>query len=210
MSKLTSTTLTNQRAFILAGGESVKKLDLNKLQGEVVISINKGFVRYPNAFINYSQDYIFYDKLTNGEYGTEILALWNAFKGEKVFLESFSPKKFDPNIFIIPRKVKEEISYTFEEGIYGGTNSGLGAILFTISLGCKEIYLLGYDLKAEKQTHWHGGYGQNINDFRKDLTTYLKEIYKIACILPEDVKIYNVNSDSALRCFEFKTLSEIL
>jgi hypothetical protein len=202
--------LRNHRVFLLAGGESINDVDISLLQGEAVITINKSFLVYPNAIINYAQDYLFYTNLTNNFYGEETTNKWKSFKGIKVFLKPFSEQIFDENIVLIPREIKQVINLDISKGIYGGTNSGLGAILLAVALGAKEIYLLGYDFSVKNKTHHHGGYGQNIEDFRKELVIYLKEIYKIITLLPEDIRIINLNPDSALRCFPFKSLLEVL
>ena len=208
----------NKRCFIIGGGSSLKGFDFSVLDNELTIGINKTFQVYDKATINYSMDVTFYDSMQKGDYDKpnepKLWGSWMAFKGIKIFLTPMNIKQFGNEVFLIRRSIEPEFNrIDLDNGIWGGSNSGTGAINLAIALGSTEIYLLGYDCKATGSTHWHSGYeaDRDIVQFNMKLVSYKEEIEKQY----EDIKklgvvIYNCNPDSDLKCFPFTDIKKVL
>lgn len=205
---LKSNTWQGKRCFIIGGGESLKNLDLSKLQGERVIGINRAFEKYP-VDILYMMDAPFYESIVQKKLdvftGEPVLERFRSFKGVKVALSPITEYKYPPDIYVVRMKVDGKLSVDLNDGIFGGTNSGFGAIQLAMCLGANPIYLLGYDMCAPTTTHWHKGYpNQTVEGMRTKLLGYLLEMQEAA----SDIKslgftLYNVNKESALTCFPF-------
>ena len=205
-----------RRCFILAGGESLKGFDFTPLKDELTIGINKAFQFYQNTTINYSMDSDFYTALHDGRYdeisGEKLLDKWESYKGTRVFLTPMDIRKFDDKVYLIRRNIDFRLNKTLSDGIYGGRNSGFGAILLARSLGCRNIFLLGYDMKAETTSHWHGGYpGRNLKDFNSKLDGYRQEMQEAFPYLQQDgVTITNLTPGSDLRALNNDVLANVL
>ena len=205
----------DQRCFIIGGGFSLKDFDFSQLQGEKVIAINKSFVDAPFADIQFSVDKRFYDWITkpmeNEKKMKEARDMWPYFKGHKVWLK-VPGQIYQKGIEYVEKNPHHEgISMSLEEGIYASSNSGYAAINLAIALGANPIYLLGYDMKQGKrgESHYHGGYPAKQTD--KQLEMFAKSFPKLAKDAEKaGVKIINLNRDSALRCFEFADIEEII
>lgn len=87
-------------------------------------------------------------------------------------------------------------------------------MMFVIACGCREIYFLGLDLSLgpEGQTHHHSGYpNQSVFKFETGLNTMKSEFMEFApLIMKLGIEVINLNPDSALRCFPFNELKNIL
>lgn len=211
---------SNQRCFILAGGPSLSGFDYTRLNNELTIGINKSFKYYPNATINYSMDPAFYDDMRNNKLdstdpSSNLWMKWLEFRGTRIFLSPMERKEdFGKEVYLIRRQWKPSINRNdLDEGIYGGKNSGLGAIMLAAALGSKQIFLLGYDMKVQGQkTHNHDGYpNRNVQSFSQHLTEYCQEIWNMSDLLMmAGIEVINLTPDSALRCFRFSTLDEVL
>ena len=214
--KFNSNSFRNKRCFIIAGGESLKGFDFNRLNNEITIGINKTFQFYQNSTINYSMDSDFYDALREGRLdkhsNEKLWDKWLSYKGTRIFLTPLEIKKFGDEVYLVRRVIDFKIIRELDDGIYGGTNSATGALMLAIALGCTQIYLLGYDMKVKTQSHWHGGYpDRNLNDFSMKLYEYKTEIEKLCPMISQmGVSVINLNSDSALTCFEFNTIDKVL
>jgi len=214
---LNSKSWEGKRCFVLCGGPSLRNnFDFSKIQFEKTIGINKAFTKYQTT-INYGMDLRFYDSVTfPSRTNSESAILHNAwinFKGLRVF-PKIDKARFDPSIYYVDVVKSRCISLSLDRGIYIGNNSGFGGMMLAIALGCKEIYLLGCDMKVDSQqnrTHWHNGYGRGIKEVEKVLDRFKKEFEEIADKIKElDIKVVNLNPDSALNCFPKKDICEII
>lgn len=207
----------NKRCFIIGGGESLKGFNFNVLDKELTIGINKTFQTYDKVNINYSMDISFYDLMLKGDYDklgeAKLWDKWMAFKGHRIFLTPMNIKQFGNEVYLVRRNIDPSFNRVdLDSGIWGGTNSGMGAISLAIALGINEIYLLGYDYKALENTHWHSGYeiNRDMAQFNLKLKSYKEELEKIAPKIKElGVVIYNCNPSSELKCFPFVDIQKI-
>lgn len=214
--RLNNNSFLNKRCFIIAGGESIKGFDFSKLSNDLSIGINKTFQFFPNATLNYSMDQDLYDKIRDGRLSNhskiDVFQKWKEFKGIRIFLCPLTTKKFENDVYLIKRTNSDIVSRDIEHGIYPGRNSAVGALMLAIALGANPIYLLGYDMHAEKSSHWHDGYPErDLETFNKKLKNYRKEFESLAPMIEDmGVAVYNLNPCSSLRCFDFAKADVIL
>lgn len=181
----------NKECYIIGGGMSLEGFDFSTLRDVDTIAVNKSvfFVPDPTYFI--TTDYSFLNKMKN----QNLYSKFTKLSVSKIFVvQSFLPyivedkgriadtrfklvynlKDFD---MIIKSNKDRGMGFSFSD-FRSGVNSGFCALQLAVLLGYEKIYLLGIDLQAEKQTHYHGGYAQNIRRFRKNLHLYYKYFVK--------------------------------
>jgi hypothetical protein len=211
---LTSNDWSGKRCFIIGGGDSLRNFSYSCLDNELTIGINRAF-EVCDSTINYSMDAFFHNWMqseASTDKGAKRLQKWKEFRGFKVFLEN-PGTNFGMDNFIVKRRAERSISLSLKRGIYGGNNSGFGALMLAIALGSKEIYLLGFDMKTQgERTHWHEGYpGQNKERMARVLPNFAKLFEEFAPHLSgQGIKIFNLNPDSALECFPKMLVSDVL
>lgn len=207
-----------KRCFIIGGGPSLENFNFSVLKDELTIGVNKAFVIY-NSTINYGMDFGFYSSLTDpsrkNPKEVKLRQQWLCYKGVKLFLREDVKIKFDPSVYYIDSLKKKSISYDISKGIYGGNNSGFGALMLAIALGANPIGLLGFDLKVDKEknkTHWHEGYPhQNIHELPGKLKLFAKCFEEFAPSLVQGkVDVVNIDLNSALLCFPKKSINDFL
>jgi len=132
--------------FVLAGGASVKNLDLSLLKGRRVIAINSAHLTYPDADILFFADQ---------RWWTDVGSKEPAFGGRIVTTSNGGPRdvyrlqKIDPGKGLATKPTQVALSRT----------SVSGAIGILVHLGCARIVLLGVDGKvaSDGERHHHGG-----------------------------------------------------
>ena len=156
-----SNSLANKRCFLLAGGPSLTGFNYDLLKDEFTIGINKTFIAHAST-INYSADMKFYNLVCSEGTKRDQKILhdsWLRYTGYKVFRCPIRSYPFTKDIYVVDRILEKVLSLDINQGIYLGENSGFGALMLAIAMGCKNIALLGYSLKVFKNiTHWHDGY----------------------------------------------------
>lgn len=204
--------------FLIGGGPSLKDFDFNLIKNELTIGVNKSFTKFPTT-VNYAMDARFYDMVTDAQdtKRKELHSQWLDYKGIKVFLRRSLKFKFDNNVYIINNLSKKALSLNLDEGIWGGNNSGFGALMLAIGLGATRIGLLGYDLKVQKkqkgiETHWHGGYRfSNSASFQSKLDKFRMCFEEFSStILKQGILVVNLNPNSALDCFPKEDIQTFL
>ncbi len=214
----------DKTCFLLGGGPSLKNFDFGPLENKLTIGINKSFIKFPTT-INYAMDDRFYKMVTGAKKGyahnpkwEEIQKQWSAYRGIKLFLYHNVKCKFDENVYSVKKLANFRISFDLNIGIWGGNNSGFGALMLAIGLGATRIGLLGYDLKIQGKksnpiTHWHDGYAFDTSkqSFQRKLDkfkTCFDDFAKV--IAKQGVKVVNLNLDSALECFSKEGIETFL
>jgi hypothetical protein len=207
--------MSNRGVYVIGGGPSLRKFNFRSLHGKYTIAINKSifYVRNPTYFI--TMDYTFLKKINLREF--------KDIKTNKYFVGNFSI----PELKIINNVITDTrfnlkylgVNEMFNKVIYSksvsgigqsyrdfrnGENSGYCGLQLALLLGFKEIYLLGFDLNFDTNTHFHAGYKQNSERFNINLKKYFRN-FKIG--LREinqkfsGVKIYNCSENSLLNKF---------
>lgn len=195
----------NEVCFVIGGGPSLVHFDWSLLDGYKVIGINKAFMQYP-VDVNFGIDYRFFETL---QYSSDPQNLdyalhraWQEFHGVKVFVRRSVSEIFAPGVHYVKALERKAISFELAEGIYPGTNSGVGALLFAVGLGCKRIGLLGYDFRVQgNRTHWHDGYTyQTADSLAQKLEGFRRCVDEWAGGLAENkIQVVNLSPDSALQ-----------
>jgi hypothetical protein len=203
----------NSQCLIIGGGPSLSEFNPKLIEGHLSIGVNKAFLSF-DTNINFSMDYWFYDSLQKESKNSLVYQRWAAYKGLKLFLRQDN-KSYGNDVYTVKKIEMETISDSINNGIYCGSNSGLGAIMVAISLGAKKIGLLGFDMlvdNANKKTHWHPGYkGQSVSQIAKVLDGFKESFERVAPkIKAAGVSVINLNSNSGLKCFEFGLIGEFL
>ena len=199
----------DRRCFIIGGGPSLVDFDWSRLDGELVIGINRAFEKIDPTII-YSMDARFWGWLEQGKISSESLQKFNDSQAYKVWLDTVN-FPFPPDIFTIPCAGVNDFPRSLKDGMGGGCNSGYGAINLAYALGANPIYLLGYDMLGDghgKQAWWHKGYPavQRDNVYAR----FIKYISSVAPILKDaGVRVVNLNPYSGLSCFEFGSMGDI-
>lgn len=205
---LSSESWKGKTCFLLGGGPSLKGFDFNLIKNFPTIGVNKSFITYSTDIL-YAMDNCFYDMVTSeSNQRKKLYQQWLAFRGIKVFLRHSKKIGFAGDIYVVTNLRSKVLSFNLSHGIYGGNNSGFGALMLAIGLGCTRIGLLGYDLKIKKEgpkviTHWHGGYSRgNVNTFQGKLDKFRKCFEEFApTFAKQKIDVVNLNLDSALKCF---------
>lgn len=205
-SALPSNCWSGETCFIIGGGPSLAGFDWSLLDKYKVISINKSFMDYPAAAVNFGMDYRFFEILQyssdpqNPHY--KLFQAWKVFPGVKLFVRQDTTSQFVPGIHYVNPLAQKAISMDLAQGIYPGNNSGLGALMLAVGLGCKRIGLLGYDFKIQgTKTHYHDGYQyQAVDSLQKHLPGFCRCVDEWAAgYAGLGIEVVNLSSDSALQ-----------
>lgn len=196
------------RCFIIGGGPSLRGFDFSQLKGEKIIVINRAFEVCPFADIMFSMDNRFYNWLIRGQLPGS-LEKFMAFKGLKIWLE-VSNNSYHHSIYYVVGLPTDGFPHSLKAGIYHGNHSGYGALQLALVLGADPIYLLDYDMKHQgKVTHFHSGYPSRQDEHT--LQSFKAGLDRMAAFIRRARRnVINLNPDSALRCFEFGNIKEIL
>lgn len=193
-----------QPCFLIGGGPSLTGFDFNRLRGRGrVIAINRAFEFIPWADMLFFMDWKFY-KLCHDDPARK--AKWDAFPGLRVFCNLMGRKLND--VYSIRSLGRRGMSWSVQKGIYHGNNSGHGALEIALAMGCRPIYLLGYDMNDDPRSHWHSGYGAKAN--RRLGQFFVQEFMDMARRIPTVKYIYNCNPKSGLRIWPFANIDEVL
>ena len=213
------------KIFIIGGGPSILNLDLNKLENKTTICVNKSFFHTPNPDYFITMDYTFLRKIKP----EKVFELKNS-KAKKYFVANFaSGDLIEKHGFIIDTRcklqyvnldifdtiVKSHSFFGFGININdfrNGKNSGYCALQLAITLGYKEIYLLGFDLDIDKdKTHFHEGYSTSIEHFQKVLETYQNYFEVGLTEIKDDLNIYSCSPESKLNTIiDYKDFNKII
>lgn len=197
---------SGQPCFIIGGGPSLIGFDFERLRGRGrVIAINRAFEFIPWADMLFFMDWKFYKLCHDGE-GRK--ALWDRFQGIKVFCNIMGRKLDD--CFSVRSLGRHGMSWSVGKGVYHGNNSGHGALILALAMGCRPVYLLGYDMTSSPggRSHFHSGYGHRASPHTA--RSFVKDFMDLAARIKGVNYIYNLNPKSGLRAFPFKTIDEVL
>lgn len=201
-----------ERCFIIGGGPSLTGFDFERLRGKGrVIAVNRAYEHAPFADILYFMDNGFYQWAHKDHLFPGSLEAWNAFAGYKVFLNILGREYGD--VYSIRSLGRVGLSNSLKAGLYHGNNSGVGAVGLAFCLKANPIYLLGIDCKIDnqrKKSHYHSGYSKRpmspaaYGSFKTDFERLCRFIRRT------NYQIINLNPASAVRCFSFSTIDEVL
>lgn len=197
------------RCFILGGGPSLAGFDFGRLQGRgKIVAVNRAFEYAPFADILFFMDQRFYKMVQRGSFGPGAAAKWSGFRGHKVFLNILG-RQYD-DVYSMKSLGRVGLSNSLAKGIYHGNNSGVGALALAVCLRANPIYLLGFDFKFDGgKSHFHSGYGFPMRE--SVAKSFIRDFERVNRFLVRTrFRVVNLNPKSALRCFPFSTIDEVL
>jgi hypothetical protein len=196
---------------IVGSGLSLSSFDFRRLDGHLVIAINRAFEHtYPA--IHMSVDPTYYAKLMTESYpeGPEYTQavrerLRDYARGHKLFCCSVPSNGVPGFIERIPCR-DNGWSDRWEDGVGRWGMSEFSALSMAYLLGADPIFLLGIDMKEGR---FHSGYGRRTDP--KGYATQVKrhESCGAPALKAAGVRVVNLNPDSALRCYEFGSYDDI-
>jgi len=207
-----------RRCFVIGGGPSLDSFDFNRLKGEKVITTCRSFEFY-DSDINYFMDshfasYVLDKKLLKTpEENDKLLERWNEYTGLQTCLCPIGEIAMPSGVYVVRRNRTPGVYTDIRSGIYGGNNSGLGAVMLGIALGCAEVYMLGFDLGCTDKTHFHSGYAgeRNTMDRQKaKQVVFAKKFNTVARYMLDVTKVYNCNDNSIIKRIPYRNVDEVL
>lgn len=170
------------KCFCIGCGGSLAGFDFNRLKGHRTIGTNNILLDFPDV-----EYLVFLDRIFFNLHQQQI----EEYKGI-----IFAPQRALPdgysrnNITVIDTKLR------VQSGSLAGGLSGLTALNIACTM-FNEIYLLGYDM-------YSGHYYSNDPDlYTEQRALKYNERFKELKDLFSNVKIYNCNPKSAIKCFEY-------
>ena len=168
-----------KEVFVIGGGSSLKDFDFGKLNEKDTIIVNKAIQYVPNPTYFITIDFTVLKKMSR-IYDISPTKIFVA-NFTKPYLQEKEGRIVDirfPLVYkledfnmIIKSYKTEGMGIKFND-FRNGDNSGFCALQLAVVLGYEEIYLLGIDLNVDKETHFHGGYGESKEKFVKKLDKY--------------------------------------
>ena len=180
--------------FVVAGGPSLSGFDFSLLEGKDVIAINKAvdFIKKPTYFITIDYTYLSKSDHSIKTYSDRgIKTVFIASAGLSKKNDTYVDTKHDitysrlnefNHIIESNCVVNSETGFSNNfDNFANGTNSGFCGVQLAISLGYKNIYLLGFDYNSDnRRTHFHNSYGNNsyaiekIKKYRENMVSAIK------------------------------------
>ena len=163
-------TKDNEVCFVVGGGPSLNGFDFTQLNGFDTIAVNKAveYISNPTYFI--TTDYSYFikaalpiekikQKTKHCYFVANMTHDYMTFQGGRVIdtRRNFVYNDLYQYTSVIESNYTNGFGSSLQEFANGG-NSGHCGIQLALLLGYKKIYLLGFDLNAEGQTHFHQSY----------------------------------------------------
>lgn len=189
----------------LATGPSLTAEDVNYCRGRArVIAINDAHRLAPWADVLYSSDRRWWPHY-KGVPG---------FTGMKYGIGS-GLKKRNPFRDLPEIRVLDNTGYTGLElnpgGLRNGKNSGYAAVNLAVHLGATRILLLGYNMSAERGSHFFGDHPPGLTQpsglypgFRRNFESLVEPLKALG------VEVFNCTEHSSLSAFPMRALHDVL
>lgn len=193
-----------RRAFVVLGGPSLDGFDWSKLDGELVIAVNRAS-EFCHPQIRFSMDARYLDGLQAGTWpdvGPDVVQVWT---------------NSGPHVTRLPDGVQilelvsgnHSWSWSLKDGIGWGRNSGYGALNLAAILGANPIYVLGMDMQPGPRANFHDGYGLD-NKAEDEWGREIAAMKDAATFCHgRQIRVYNLNPDSAVECFQKQTWDDV-
>ena len=196
--------------FIIGGGPSLRTYlpDVSILYPyqKNIICTNNAYKLFPNAVVTHFGDRQWFTWHENSEN-----KLTN-FCGHITTADKVTKNLWDkhPNVICFSRDHLTD-GLSSNPNYLNGNNAGHQSINLAYLIGYKNIVLLGFDLAPDwHNTHWHNEHRRqtNVANFEH---TMIPGFNTIAPLQKElGIRIFNINKDSYIRCFEFANLDTFL
>lgn len=201
----------NDVCFVVGGGPSLNGFDFTQLNGFDTIAVNKAveYIPHPTYFI--TTDYSYFikaslpiERIKQKTQHTYFVANMShdymAYQNNAVVdtRRNFVYSDLHHYSGIIESHNTEDFGLTLSE-FSNGNNSGHCGIQLALLLGYKKIYLLGFDLNAEGQTHFHQSYRDiDQKSFRNRVNDYGITLNNALANYKGSQEIINLSNSSIL------------
>jgi hypothetical protein len=201
-----------QEVFIVAGGYSVKDINIDYLHDKNTVAINDAYKILPNATALFWCDASWagreYDGLKLHKTQLRFNPKFNAStqienstltSGGALILNRTGAHGYDPDINNVM-----------------GNNGGVQSINFVVNLGARRIHLIGFDMRDNPtkrgENHWHN-YHQLV--VKPDIYTrsFIPSMNALNAGIRSsgvDVEILNCSKTSAIECFKKQIIPELV
>ena len=199
---------TSDICFIIGGGPSLLKYlpDTSVLKNKDVIVTNNAYKLFPDAMVLHFADKAWYEWHTKPKHD-----FLNKFSGTITTCALAQKGFWDKSRIFCFFKGDTKGGISKDTDKLNGNNAGHQAINIAVHLGYKKIVLIGFDLDASnRKTHWHNEHERptNVGNYEFSMIPGFEKIVPYQKEL--DFKIYNINKESKLKCFEFADLQEFI
>lgn len=195
---------TSQTCVIVASGPSAKDANLEAVRGKArVLVINTSWRLAPWADVLYACD---------GKWWMINKEAAKKFDGLKISQDRVALRHC-PNVKLITCTRKNSTIMMDKLGVTGwGGNGGFQSLNLAAQFGAKKIILVGYDMRLDKGTHWHGKHSVGLNNpSQKNIDGWRKAIDGAAKSLAAlGILVINASLVSALNNYPKMTLEEAL
>lgn len=189
---------TGETAFIVAGGPSIKNLEVSRLRGQRVIAVNNSFRICPFAEYLFAMDtrWLRIHETELKRFGGHVVTVSTTFKmqGLKRMRKMAPPGLTDKRNSVVGRRT----------GVHGAIN-------LAVHLGVSRIVLLGVDCRNSKdgETHWHKPHKWTqkpdcFDEQYKDLKSTVKPLKKLG------IEIINASPFTKIDFWDKQDIDEIL
>lgn len=193
---------TAEPVTLVAGGPSLTPADLEAIRGKTrVIAVNDACRLAPWADMLYAAD----------------RPWWNHYRGVPDFAgEKWTQDKsggdeaaFRWGLKCIRSERKPGLSFD-PALIHQGANSGFQALNIAVLMGCRPIYLLGYDMQPTGgKLHWFGEHPPGVRrgvSFDLFRVAYVEAAPQLAAA---GIPVINLSRETALTCFPRSRIDEV-
>lgn len=138
------------------------------------------------------------------------------FNGIKVCQDEKACTQYNVNMLSLERHCDEilvETAGVLASGSkYGGGNSGFQALNLGVQFGARRIVLVGFDMRLDRGTHWHGKHPVGLgNPTEYMMPNWRKAMDRSAPRLAQlGIKVVNASPVSLLSAFEFVDFRDAL
>ena len=202
---------TNDVCFVVGGGPSLNGFDFNQLNGFDTIAVNKAVEYIPNPTYFITTDYSYFvkaalpiERISQKAKHTYFVANmahdYMSYKNGKVIdtRRNFVYHDLYQYSGVIESTKTDGFGLSLSEFSNGG-NSGHCGIQLALLLGYRKIYLLGFDLNVDGQTHFHQAY-RNVDQvsFKNKVKNYAVTLNNALAAHKGSQEIINLSNTSIL------------
>jgi hypothetical protein len=201
----------NNICFVVGGGPSLNGFDFNQLSGYDTIAVNKSveFIPNPTYFITTDYSYFLKASLPIGQIKQKCKETYFVANMSHDYMSYQNGKVVDTRrnfvyedlyqyTGVIESHRGDGFGSTISE-FCNGNNSGHCGIQLALLLGYTKIYLLGFDLKSDGQTHFHQSYKEaDQKSFKNRVNNYAATLNNALGEHKGSQEIINLSSSSIL------------
>jgi len=197
--------------FVVGGGPSLSGFDFSQLNGFDTIAINKAveYLQNPTYFITTDYSYFIKASLPIEKINQKAHHTYFVANMSHDYMQYRNGQVIDTrrnfvyeDLYQYDGVIESYNKLGFSDNLANfshGENSGHCGIQLALLLGYKKIYLLGFDLNNEGQTHFHQSYRQIDQDsFKKRVSGYADTLLTSLAKYEGSQEIINLSAGSIL------------